>query len=269
MLDELESRLQFLIENQLLKALPSYKPEDNLAQSLAAVMHANIKPQPDGKTLSPDNYKIAAHPSTLSESHIHPRLLEALACALQAAGIEAGLTFTYKPTVTTVAVNEMTPGEMRILASFSTIDVTETRGMSARVLLDTEPNTIPSNAFLILQGTKIFTLNRSVINIGRRLDNHIVMDDPRVSRNHAQMRVIKGRFAIFDLNSSGGTFVNNQRISQAVLYPGDVISLAGVTLIFSQDIPRGRQKLDEESTVSTISSRSPSFTWPKEKKDQK
>jgi pSer/pThr/pTyr-binding forkhead associated (FHA) protein len=42
---------------------------------------------------------------------------------------------------------------------------------------------------------------------------------------------------IFDLNSTGGTYVNGQRTSQSVLYPGDVISLAGLPIIFGQDNP--------------------------------
>jgi pSer/pThr/pTyr-binding forkhead associated (FHA) protein len=86
-----------------------------------------------------------------------------------------------------------------------------------------ESGKIPENAFLIVEGVKVFPLTTSVINIGRRLDNQLVIDDPRVSRNHAQLRSIKGRFVVFDLNSTGGTFVNGQRTSQSVLYPGDVI----------------------------------------------
>lgn len=96
---------------------------------------------------------------------------------------------------------------------------------------------IPEHAFLIIEGVKIHPLKESVINVGRKLENHVVIDDPRVSRTHAQLRVIKGHFVLFDLNSTGGTFVNGQRTSQTVLYPGDVISLAGVTLVFGQDIP--------------------------------
>jgi pSer/pThr/pTyr-binding forkhead associated (FHA) protein len=96
---------------------------------------------------------------------------------------------------------------------------------------------VPENAFLIVEGVKEFPLKRAVINIGRRLDNNLVVDDPRVSRLHAQLRAIKGRFVLFDLNSSGGTFINGQRASQSILYPGDVISLAGVSLIFGQDSP--------------------------------
>jgi pSer/pThr/pTyr-binding forkhead associated (FHA) protein len=109
----------------------------------------------------------------------------------------------------------------------------------------TSGDNIPENAFLIIEGVKVYALKESVVNIGRRLENGLVIDDPRVSRNHAQLRAIKGRFVLFDLNSTGGTFVNGQRTSQTVLYPGDVISLSGVALIFGQDNPPPRPDLAE------------------------
>ena len=109
---------------------------------------------------------------------------------------------------------------------------------------------IPENAFLIIEGVKVHPLKESVINIGRRLENHVVIDDPRISRNHAQLRAIKGRFVLFDLNSSGGTYVNGQRIGQGLLYPGDLISLAGVNLVFMQGthLP-GRSGVDGNTMV--------------------
>jgi pSer/pThr/pTyr-binding forkhead associated (FHA) protein len=113
----------------------------------------------------------------------------------------------------------------------------------------TETTGIPENAFLIIEGVKVHPLNESVVNIGRRLENQLVIDDPRVSRNHAQLRAIKGRFVLFDLNSTGGTFVNGQRTSQTVLYPGDVISLAGVALIFGQDNPPSRSDVSNTSPL--------------------
>jgi pSer/pThr/pTyr-binding forkhead associated (FHA) protein len=106
---------------------------------------------------------------------------------------------------------------------------------------------IPEEAYVIADGAKVIPLTREVINIGRRLENHVVIDDPRVSRSHAQLRAIKGRYVIFDLNSTGGTFINGQRITQSVLYPGDVISLAGVTLVYGQKNPPPRPDLKETS----------------------
>ncbi len=96
---------------------------------------------------------------------------------------------------------------------------------------------LPKNAYLVLSGRWVIPLNQSLIKIGRDLDNHIILEDPRVSRSHAQLNLINDRFVIFDMNSTGGTYVNNQRVDQAVLYPGDVISLAGASFIFSQEMP--------------------------------
>jgi pSer/pThr/pTyr-binding forkhead associated (FHA) protein len=106
-------------------------------------------------------------------------------------------------------------------------------------MVDASKNTktMPSSAFLIVN-SELFPLEREVINIGRKLDNHIVIHDPRISRNHAQLRVMEGQFVILDLNSTGGTFVNNQRVTKSVLYSGDSISLAGVMLKFVQDAPK-------------------------------
>ena len=95
---------------------------------------------------------------------------------------------------------------------------------------------LPDNAFLIIDGTKVVPLTQSVISVGRSLDNVVVIDDPRVSRHHMQLRLINGHFVLFDLNSSGGTYLNGQRTNQAVMYAGDLISLAGVKLIFVHDV---------------------------------
>ena len=102
---------------------------------------------------------------------------------------------------------------------------------------ESESKTIPRNAYLVLQGTRVIPLNRTLIKIGRQLDNHIILEDPRVSRAHAQIKLVNDRFVIFDMHSTGGTFVNGQPTSQSVLYPGDVVSLAGVVFIFSQEMP--------------------------------
>jgi len=96
---------------------------------------------------------------------------------------------------------------------------------------------LPRNAYLVLQGTRVIPLNQSFIKLGRQLDNHIILEDPRVSRSHAQLKLVNDRFVIFDMNSTGGTFVNGQRTSQSVLFPGDVVSLAGVLFTYSQELP--------------------------------
>ena len=107
------------------------------------------------------------------------------------------------------------------------------------------PAEIPEEAFLIIEGVKVFPLTQAIINIGRRLENTLVIDDPRVSRKHAQLRAINGRYVLIDLDSTGGILVNGRRTTQSVIYPGDVISLAGVEMIYGQKNPPPRPDLKE------------------------
>lgn len=88
-------------------------------------------------------------------------------------------------------------------------------------------------------GNDVYPLIRTVINIGRRPDNDLVIDDARISRVHAQLRALHQHYVVFDLGSSGGTRVNGEPVNQHVLSPGDVISLAGLPLVYGQDLPGG------------------------------
>jgi pSer/pThr/pTyr-binding forkhead associated (FHA) protein len=103
-------------------------------------------------------------------------------------------------------------------------------------------------SFLILEGRRHVSLNKPVVTIGRALDNDVVIDDPRVSRHHAQLRLRQGRYVLYDTGSSGGTLVNNQPVSEVALNAGDVISLAGAQVIFGEDTPTPPQppvKMDD------------------------
>ncbi len=108
--------------------------------------------------------------------------------------------------------------------------------MSGELEKDKKRAVVPPNAFLIVN-SQVFPLDQEVINIGRSLENHLVIDDPSVSRAHAQLIAIKNHFMVFDQNSTGGTFVNGKRISRTVLNSGDIISLAAVSMLYVEDSP--------------------------------
>ena len=92
-------------------------------------------------------------------------------------------------------------------------------------------------AFLIVDGRRTVPLDRSIVTLGRSLDNDVVVNDTRVSRHHAQLRRRAGRYVVYDMGSSGGTQVNGDRVSECLLQPGDVINLAGVQVIYGEDNP--------------------------------
>jgi len=221
-------------------------------------MKNNLTEDASGNKVAPNVFTLIAHPSSV-DNWQEPKLLEAMINSLKVVGDEAGLQFSTPPTISIVQNSQQQENVVEVVASHQLDSAAETRGMTPAVNenVDSDDNAFPQSAFLIVDGVKVFPLTKSVINIGRRLDNQLVIDDPRISRSHAQLRAIKGRFVIFDLNSTGGTFVNAQRTSQSVLYPGDVISLAGVPLVFGQDNPPPRPDLAETDPLTRASSDRP------------
>ena len=93
-------------------------------------------------------------------------------------------------------------------------------------------------AFLIVEGKRAISLERSITTIGRKPDNHIVIKDHHVSRYHAQIRKIKGSYVLMDLESTVGTSINGRKVKQAFLKDGDVISIGGSPLLFGMGTPK-------------------------------
>lgn len=54
------------------------------------------------------------------------------------------------------------------------------------------------------------------VKIGRTPDNDIVLNDPSVSRSHAEIKIDGAKITVIDLNSSNGTYVNGIKISRII-----------------------------------------------------
>src|SRR5207302_1974153 len=75
------------------------------------------------------------------------------------------------------------------------------------------------------------------VQLGRSPTTTTRFKDTTVSRVHCEVLVEEDRALVVDLNSSGGTFVNNERVSQGELQPGDVIRLGATQIRFEADEP--------------------------------
>ncbi|MFH1728000.1 MAG: GGDEF domain-containing protein [Pseudomonadota bacterium] len=90
--------------------------------------------------------------------------------------------------------------------------------------------------FIIILGEevgKVYRIKRDKpMIIGRAKDVDIVMNDIGISRKHAQIAFTgNGQLAIFDLNSTNGTYVNGERVSEQELADGDKIQIGSAAII--------------------------------------
>jgi hypothetical protein len=224
-----------------------------LAHELVEAMQAHLSTLPDETLSAPHAYLLLISPGQ-SNSHLaDPAFLSRLAGILEQSGREAGILFAMPPSIRAAIDPDLLPGKHKFVPDFQDRDeASHTAAVEVETARPPGSTQVPPNAYLIIDGGSIYPLVQSGVSIGRRPDNQLVISDLRVSRTHAMLRVVNGQFFVFDLNSLGGTFLNGKRITQAVLRPGDVISLAGVPLIYSQDSPPDPgDDLDHTQTMTT------------------
>ena len=82
---------------------------------------------------------------------------------------------------------------------------------------------------------KVVPLNKDRMTLGRRPYNDIVVDNLAVSGEHAALQVIGHEYFIEDLNSTNGTFINEQKIKRQILKNGDTIEIGKYAIKYVQD----------------------------------
>jgi len=96
-----------------------------------------------------------------------------------------------------------------------------------------------SSAYLVVDDEVIYEIApNSVLNIGRLDTNDIVLDDYKVSREHAVLKFSKSDIMLVDLASTHGSYVNGERIDRCVLNYGDTIRIVSHELTLRNEKPR-------------------------------
>jgi len=86
--------------------------------------------------------------------------------------------------------------------------------------------------------------------IGRVEDNTFQIAQPSISSHHAEILLRGSEVVIKDLNSTNGTFINNQQITgEAVLKPGQVLRLGQVEIRLESGAPAAASKKPVDSTM--------------------
>jgi pSer/pThr/pTyr-binding forkhead associated (FHA) protein len=123
------------------------------------------------------------------------------------------------------------PGDMERAEPVSEGEVSLTRADQATV-----EALRPGTALLVvLRGPNTgarFLLDDDEVSSGRHPDSDIFLDDVTVSRKHAVFSRTHEGFVVRDVGSLNGTYVNRNRIDQAVLVTGDEVQIGKFRLVF-------------------------------------
>jgi hypothetical protein len=191
---------------------------------------------------------VSLSPSDFAQFEQYRRSLEQdLSEAILGAARDRNYTLLAFPTVEIERDEDLPPGDLRV--SCALVDASgEEVAPDAKTLgaveaghtmvLDREKlrerPRAPKASLAVREGEdrREIGLGPEPLAIGRDPQNDLVLDDRRVSRRHAEIRLRLGRYTLYDLQSTNGTYVNGRRVAEMVLSDGDRLSIGGVELLF-------------------------------------
>ena len=77
-----------------------------------------------------------------------------------------------------------------------------------------------------------YLLDTDTVSAGRHPESDIFLDDITVSRRHVEFHREGGSFRVHDVGSLNGTYVNRDRIDDALLQNGDEVRIGKFRLIY-------------------------------------
>ena len=222
------------ITNSFVSPSGEYVSKETIANQMSNEISACARTDSKGQSYAPDQYTLSLNPQDFEDLRQNaPTAQTDLSKALSKALDATGYLYIRDPNITLATDPTLPRQDVRVIAWHSSDPLQFSKAMNDE---DVEKLTNPPpGAFFIIEGKRYFSLTRKIVKIGRRLDNHLILEDRLVSRSHARLEVVDGRYVIIDLDSTAGTRVNGRLTSRHTLRPGDIVSIAAVQLIYGED----------------------------------
>ena len=171
-----------------------------------------------------------------------PRLINILCdYALTTAFIEQQTVIS--DTIVTTAVDELqwVPYAQKYTSARGKTSASTTDIKVAKILMKQQDKVIAK-----------FPIDKEFLNIGRKTDNDIALDDKLVSRYHAQIFTNNGNSFLRDMNSTNGTFIQEKQVDLQLLSDGMSFEIGSYTFIFITEDERARTSDDHINGFGNI-----------------
>jgi len=234
----IESKIQALLEGSVDRLLfPG--AASSLSSQLVGMIDEKIQSQTDSQDkFIPDLITLYVSPEKWDAWQEATPTLNKVASEVEAGWLEQGYQLRAPLRIQLAQSANLAVDAVEITTAL-TLPTVDTSKTALQIVIPDAPAeaSTPKQAYFIINGKEQRYLKKAIIKIGRRSTSDIQLEDTMVSRDHLQLRAKQGRYLLFDLSSTGGTFLNNQPVKTAVLKPGDVIRIGKTILIYNQDVP--------------------------------
>ena len=245
-LRNLEAKLEGLVEGAFSRAFRSQVQPVEIARKLAKEME-DAKSISLSRTYVPNQYWVYLSPEDRERFETYEDgLKKELSDYLLEHARSHGLALLTRPTVELETDDRLSLGEFGIQAKL--VRPAEADGEAEAVEGDFGHTMVYSTTgarkvesprqemrVLLVAEDKRTVVTGDPFVIGRSRECDLVLDDPNVSRRHAELRREDGGWAVHDLGSTNGIKLNGRRSRGGSLSPGDEITLGLSRLTFEQE----------------------------------
>ena len=247
-LRSLENKIADLVEGTFSRAFRSEVRPVEIARKLAREMEEH-KSFSVSRTYAPNEYRVFLSPRDRERfADYEGALAEELTGYLLEHARRERLVMLTRPVVEFETDDRLGLGEFGIQTRMAPPEGQEDRRSSGRAVgphhglqhcrapfaepLEERARSRAETALLVLGGKRM-VVGPAGATLGRSRKCDIVVDDPNVSREHAEIRPRGGSWVLRDLGSTNGSSINGRRTDGAeVLKPGDEIELGTSTMTF-------------------------------------
>ena len=245
-LRNLEAKLEGLVEGAFSRAFRSQVEPVELARKLAKEME-DAKSVSLSRTYVPNQFWVYLSPEDRERfTSYEDGLKKELSDYLLEHARSHGLALLTRPTVELETDDRLSLGEFGIQAKLvrpadagAEAEAVEGDFGHTMVYSTTGARRVESprkdSRVLLVGDDKRTVVTGEPFVIGRSRECDLVLDDPNVSRRHAELRREDGGWAVRDLGSTNGIKLNGQRSRGGRLNPGDEITLGLSRLTFEQE----------------------------------
>jgi len=210
-----ERRLERMVEGVFARAFRSGLRPVELGRRLVRELDDNRSVDVRGRTVVPNHFSIQLGADDHEQfADIHDTLTRELCDAAREHARDEGYTFLGPVEVEMVVDERMHTGAFQIEGRMR-----EGTGGSG------------AGSLLLPTGERV-VLGEHSLTVGRMPESNIVLADPNVSRNHAEIRPKGTGYVVIDLESTNGTKVNGIRVREQELVDGDELTFGNTRIRF-------------------------------------
>lgn len=240
-LKDIERKLESFFEGIFAKGFQTGVQPVEVAKKLIKEMD-NHKTISIGKVYAPNEYKVFVSMQDIrSVKPFESVLITDLADYLVSHARQQKYTLTKIPSIEIEGEDGLSLGEIKVTSCLTATEEEVERKDQTQIIAPDEFEkqgiSLPRPPCLIMQGpaeTLTFPLTKKTTVLGRLHTNDICLEDPNVSRVHAEIKLEDDGFTLYDLGSTNGTFVNDKPQKKWILQDGDAIVLGETELVFKE-----------------------------------